>query len=145
MNNASVTIVGNLTSDPEIRFTKNGLSVVNITIASTPRTYNKQTQAWEDGEALFLRATAWKEVAENVAESLSRGTRVIATGKLVQKSYEKDGEKKSYVELELEEIGPSLRYSTASLKKKSRMGGASQVGDAPLDPWGNSALDTPNF
>jgi single-strand DNA-binding protein len=131
VSNASITIVGNLTADPELRFTKNGISVANVTIASTPRTFNKQTQAWEDGEALFLKGTVWKDLAEHVAESLTRGARVIATGKLVQRNWEKDGEKRSVVELEIEEIGPSLKYAKASLTKTSK------VASNP-DPWGNN-------
>lgn len=121
MPETQVTIVGNLTADPELRFTGNGKSVANITIASTPRYLDKATQEWKDGEPLFLRATVWQEAAEYVAESLTKGTRVIATGKLKQRNFEtREGEKRSSIELEIEEIGPSLRYAQASVVKGAR-------------------------
>jgi single-strand DNA-binding protein len=118
-----ITIIGNLTSDPELRWTPSGAAVANFTIASTPRTLDRETQEWKDGEALFLRCSVWREAAENVAESLTRGSRVMAQGRLRQRSYEtKEGEKRTVVELEVDEIGPSLRYATATVTKASRSG-----------------------
>ncbi|MGY1823224.1 single-stranded DNA-binding protein [Geodermatophilus sp. SYSU D00079] len=119
-----LTIIGNLTSDPELRWTPSGAAVANFTIASTPRTLDRQTQEWKDGEALFLRCSVWREAAENVAESLTRGSRVMAQGRLKQRSFEtKEGEKRTVVELEVDEIGPSLRYATATVTKATRSGG----------------------
>src|SRR5215467_8021035 len=113
-----ITVVGNLTADPELRFTPSGAAVANFTVASTPRTYDRQTNEWKDGEALFLRASIWRQAAENVAESLTRGARVVVTGRLRQRSYEtKDGEQRTVVELDAEEIGPSLRWATAKPQK----------------------------
>jgi single-strand DNA-binding protein len=121
--------VGNLTSDPELRYTQNGLAVANFTIASTPRTFDRQANDWKDGEALFLRASVWREFAEHVAGSLTKGSRVIATGRLKQRSYEtKEGEKRTSIELEIDEIGPSLRYATAQVTRASGGGGRGQVG-----------------
>lgn len=129
MTDTSITIVGNLTADPELRFTQGGASVANFTIASTPRTFDRASGEWKDGDPLFLRATAWKGIAENVADSLTKGQRVIATGKLKQRSFEtREGEKRTSIELEVEEIGPSLRFTQ----------GKSQRTAAPAnDPWGN--------
>jgi single-strand DNA-binding protein len=119
-----ITIIGNLTSDPELRFTPSGAAVANFTIASTPRTLDRQTQEWKDGEALFLRCSCWRQMAEHVAGSLTRGSRVMAQGRLKQRSFEtKEGEKRTVVELEVDEIGPSLRYATAKVQKMSRSGG----------------------
>ena len=119
-----ITVVGNLTADPELRYTQNGLPVANFTIASTPRTFDRQANEWKDGEALFLRCNIWREAAANVAESLTRGSRVIVTGRLKQRSFEtREGEKRTVVEVEVEEIGPSLRYATAKVNKASRSGG----------------------
>ncbi|MGW2283724.1 single-stranded DNA-binding protein [Streptomyces phaeochromogenes] len=113
-----ITVVGNLTDDPELRFTPSGAAVANFTIASTPRTFDRQTNEWKDGDALFLRASIWRQAAENVAESLTRGMRVVAQGRLRQRSYEtQQGEKRTVVELEVDEIGPSLRYATAKVTK----------------------------
>ncbi|MDF2993456.1 MAG: single-stranded DNA-binding protein [Microbacterium sp.] len=113
-----ITVVGNLTSDPELRYTQNGLAVANFTIASTPRTFDRQANEWKDGEALFLRASCWREFAEHVAGSLTKGSRVIAQGRLKQRSYEtKEGEKRTSMELEIDEIGPSLRYATAQVTR----------------------------
>jgi len=113
-----ITVVGNLTDDPELRFTPSGAAVANFTIASTPRTFDRQTNEWKDGDALFLRASIWRQAAENVAESLTRGMRVVAQGRLRQRSYEtQQGEKRTVVELEVDEIGPSLRYATAKVIK----------------------------
>ena len=120
-----ITVVGNLTADPELRYTQNGLAVANFTIASTPRTFDRQANEWKDGEALFLRASVWREFAEPVAGSLGKGSRVIATGRLKQRSYEtREGEKRSTIELEVDEIGPSLRYATAQVTRASGGGGA---------------------
>lgn len=133
MPETTVTIVGNLTADPELRFTQSGASVANLTIASTPRILDKATGEWKDGEALFLRGTVWKESAENVTNSLARGTRVIATGRLKQRSFEtKEGEKRSVVELEIDEIGPSLRYAQATVSKNAKPGWGSTSDDAPF-------------
>ena len=118
-----ITVVGNLTSDPELRYTQNGLAVANFTIASTPRTFDRQANEWKDGEALFLRASVWREFAEHVAGSLTKGSRVIAQGRLRQRSYQdRDGNNRTAIELEVDEIGPSLRYATAQVTRAS--GGA---------------------
>ncbi|TIH27050.1 single-stranded DNA-binding protein [Subtercola vilae] len=124
-----VTVVGNLTSDPELRFTQNGLAVANFTIASTPRTFDRASNEWKDGDALFLRASVWRDFAEHVAGSLTKGTRVVATGRLTQRSYDdkKTGEKRSSIELEIDEIGPSLRYATAQVTRADSSGAANPV------------------
>jgi single-strand DNA-binding protein len=120
----TITVVGNLTADPELRFTPSGAAVANFTVASTPRIYDRQSSEWKDGEALFLRCNIWREAAENVAESLTRGSRVIVTGRLKQRSFEtREGEKRTVFEVEVDEIGPSLRYATAKVNKASRSGG----------------------
>ena len=142
-----ITVVGNLTADPELRYTQNGLAVANFTIASTPRTFDRASNDWKDGEALFLRASVWREFAEHVAGSLTKGSRVIATGRLRQRSYEtKEGEKRTSIELEVDEIGPSLRYATAQVTRATSGGGGSVGGgsrggqQAPADePWAASA------
>jgi single-strand DNA-binding protein len=119
-----ITVVGNLTADPELRFTPSGAAVANFTVASTPRIFDRQSSEWKDGDALFMRCSIWREAAENVAESLTRGSRVIVQGRLKQRSYEtREGEKRTVVELEVDEIGPSLRYATAKVNKASRSGG----------------------
>jgi len=119
-----ITVVGNLTADPELRFTPSGAAVANFTVASTPRTFDKNANEWKDGEALFLRCSVWRQAAENVAESLHKGTSVIVQGRLKQRSYEtKEGEKRTVYELDVEEIGPSLRWATAKVTKASRGGG----------------------
>jgi single-strand DNA-binding protein len=119
-----ITVIGNLTADPELRFTPSGAAVANFTVASTPRMFDRQTNEWKDGEALFLRCAIWREAAENVAESLTKGARVIVSGRLKQRSYEtKEGEKRTVIELDVDEIGPSLRYATARVTKMSRGGG----------------------
>jgi single-strand DNA-binding protein len=146
-----ITVVGNLTADPELRFTPSGAAVANFTVASTPRTFDKATNEWKDGEALFLRCSVWRQAAENVAESLTKGTAVIVQGRLKQRSYEtKEGEKRTVVELEVDEIGPSLRWATAKVNRASR-GGGGGGGDwgrggggggssAPADdPWSTPA------
>jgi single-strand DNA-binding protein len=152
----TITVVGNLTADPELRFTPSGAAVANFTVASTPRIYDRQSGEWKDGEALFLRCNIWREAAENVAESLTRGSRVIVQGRLKQRSFEtREGEKRTVFEVEVDEIGPSLRYATAKVNKASRSGGggggfgaggggsrqpAAQTGGggASDDPWGSA-------
>lgn len=144
-----LTIVGNLTADPELRFTPAGAAVANFTVASTPRNFDRQSNEWKDGEALFMRCTIWREAAENVAETLTRGSRVIVQGRLKQRSYEtREGEKRTVVELEVDEIGPFLRYASAKVTKSGRSGGTGggfgggqshSGGGAPTDdPWGSS-------
>jgi len=124
-----ITVVGNLTSDPELRYTQNGLAVANFTIASTPRTLDRQSNEWKDGEALFLRASCWREFAEHVAGTLTKGSRVIAQGRLKQRSYQdRDGNNRVSIELEIDEIGPSLRYATAQVTRTSGGGGGGQGG-----------------
>lgn len=120
----TITVVGNLTNDPELRFTPAGAAVANFTIASTPRTFDRQSNEWKDGETLFLRSSVWKEMGENVAESLTKGTRVVVQGRLKSRSYEtKEGEKRTVMELEVDEIGPSLRYASAKVTRTQRSGG----------------------
>ncbi len=141
MNETTITIIGNLTAAPELRFTPAGLAVANFTIASTPRV--KVNGEWTDGEALFLRCSVWREAAENVAESLDRGARVIASGRLKQRSYEtKEGEKRSVIELEVEEIGPSLRYATAKPVKSGHA--KPKPVAAEDDPWGAAPAVDPD-
>ncbi len=124
-----ITVVGNLTADPELRFTPSGAAVANFTVASTPRTLDKSTNEWKDGDALFLRCSVWRQAAENVAESLQRGMRVVVQGRLKQRSYEtKEGEKRTVVELDVDEIGPSLKYATAKVNKTTRGGGGGAGG-----------------
>src|ERR1700712_3304811 len=113
-----ITVVGNLTADPELRFTPSGAALASFTIASTPRSFDRNTNEWKDGEALFLRCSLWRQAAENVAESLQKGMRVVVTGRLKQRSYDtKEGEKRTVIELEVEEIGPSLKYATAKVNR----------------------------
>ncbi|GEP47470.1 single-stranded DNA-binding protein [Microbacterium saccharophilum] len=124
-----ITVVGNLTADPELRYTQNGLPVANFTIASTPRTFDRQANEWKDGEALFLRASVWREFAEHVAGSLTKGSRVIATGRLKQRSYQdREGNNRTSIELEVDEIGPSLRYATAQVTRAASGGSGSGGG-----------------
>ncbi len=134
-----ITVVGNLTDDPDLRFTPSGAAVANFTVASTPRFFDKQTNEWKDGDALFLRCSIWRQAAENVAESLHRGTRVIVSGRLRQRSYEtREGEKRTVVELDVDEVGPSLKYATAKTTKTSRSGAPgtpSDGGTNAADPW----------
>ncbi|MCP3799438.1 single-stranded DNA-binding protein [Allokutzneria sp. A3M-2-11 16] len=140
----TITVVGNLTADPELRFTQSGAAVASFTVASTPRTFDKQSGEWKDGEALFLRCSIWRQAAENVAESLTRGMRVVVQGRLKQRSYDtREGEKRTVYELEVEEVGPSLRYATAKVNRVSRGsgggGGGQGGGGAPADdPWGSA-------
>lgn len=142
-------IVGNLTADPELRFTPSGAAVASFTVASTPRTFDRQTSEWKDGDTLYLRCSIWREAAENVAESLTKGTRVIVQGRLVQRSFEtREGEKRTVVEMQVDEVGPSLRYATAKVAGKSAAGayngnrGSMQQapsGGAADDPWATGA------
>ncbi|MGY2747351.1 single-stranded DNA-binding protein [Arthrobacter sp. UYCu723] len=145
----TITVIGNLTNDPELRFTPAGSAVANFTIASTPRTFDRASSEWKDGETLFLRAAVWSEAAENVAESLTKGMRVIVTGRLKSRSFEtKEGEKRTVIEFEVDEIGPSLRYTNAKVNRSQRSNQGGQGsgyqgnGNAPAqavpqdDPWG---------
>ena len=158
-----ITVVGNLTADPELRYTQNGLAVANFTIASTPRTFDRASNEFKDGETLFLRASVWREFAEHVAGSLTKGTRVVATGRLRQRDYQtKEGEKRTSFELEVDEVGPSLRYATAQITRaaSSREGGGAVGGGnggggnrgnfggggnsaAADEPWAATAPDAP--
>ncbi|QJY46009.1 single-stranded DNA-binding protein [Pseudonocardia broussonetiae] len=116
-----ITVVGNLTADPELRFTPSGAAVANFTVAATPRTFDRQSGEWKDGDALFMRCNVWRQAAENVAETLTRGMRVMVSGRLRQRSFEtREGEKRTVVELEVDEVGPSLKYATAKVNKVSR-------------------------
>jgi single-strand DNA-binding protein len=141
-----ITVVGNLTDDPELRFTPSGAAVANFTVASTPRNFDKQTNEWKDGDSLFLRCAVWRQAAENVAESLQRGNRVVVHGRLKQRSYEtKEGEKRTVYEMDVEEVGPSLKYATAKVTKTQRGGGGGGFGGggastpAENDPWASAA------
>lgn len=119
-----ITVVGNLTNDPELRFTPSGAAVASFTVASTPRTMDRQSNEWKDGDPLFLRCTVWRQAAENVAETLHKGYRVIVQGRLKQRSFEtREGEKRTVVELDVDEVGPSLKYATARVNKAGRSGG----------------------
>ena len=136
----TITIVGNLTGDPELRFTPSGAAVANFTVASTPRTFDRQSNEWKDGETLFMRCSIWREAAENVAESLTRGTRVVVTGRLVSRSFDsKEGEKRTVMEMQVDEVGPSLRYANAKVTKTQRSGdgggGFGGGGGQQADPW----------
>ncbi|MBV9728572.1 MAG: single-stranded DNA-binding protein [Pseudonocardiales bacterium] len=143
-----ITVIGNLTADPELRFTPSGAAVANFTVASTPRTFDRQSGEWKDGEALFLRCNIWRQAAENTAESLTRGMRVIVSGRLRQRSFEtREGEKRTVMEMEVDEVGPSLRYATAKVNRATRQGGASgsggygasgSFGSASDDPWSSA-------
>jgi single-strand DNA-binding protein len=139
-----ITVIGNLTDDPELRFTPNGAAVAKFRVASTPRSFDKASGEWKDGEALFLPCSAWRDLAEHVAESLQRGARVIVTGRLKQRTYEtKEGEKRTVYELDVDEVGPSLRYATATVKKMARSsGGQAPRGGGQGDPWATAAPAT---
>ncbi|MFV0252904.1 MAG: single-stranded DNA-binding protein [Beutenbergiaceae bacterium] len=159
-----ITVVGNLTADPELRFTPSGAAVANFTVASTPRQFDRQSSEWKDGDTLFMRCSIWREAAENVAESLTKGTRVVVIGNLVQRSYEtREGEKRTVVEMQVDEVGPSLRYATAKVTRAQRGGGGGNFGggggysggqnsgggQSAEDPWasssGSSFSDEPPF
>ncbi|GAA4176449.1 single-stranded DNA-binding protein [Gryllotalpicola koreensis] len=139
-----ITVVGNLTSDPDLRYTQTGLAVANFTIASTPKQFDRQSNEWKDGEALFLRASAWREFAEHVAGSLTKGARVVATGILKQRNYQdRDGQNRVSIELDVQEIGPSLRYATAQVTRAARnqagtnqQGQQAWTGDQGVTPQG---------
>ena len=147
-----ITVVGNLVDDPELRFTPSGAAVANFRVASTPRTFDKQTNEWKDGDSLFLSCSVWRQAAENVAESLQRGMRVVVQGRLKARTYEtREGEKRTVFEIEVDEVGPSLKYATAKVTRTTRsgsntgfssgsqpsQGGAQSGGDA--DPWATPA------
>lgn len=154
-----ITVVGNLVDDPELRFTPSGAPVANFRIASTPRTFDRQSNEWKDGDALFLSCSVWRQAAENVAETLQKGMRVVVQGRLKQRQYEtREGEKRTVVELEVEEIGPSLKYATAKVTRAARQsggggfggGGGGQQGGGGFaggqqanDPWSNPAPQQP--
>ena len=127
-----ITVIGNLTADPELRFTPSGAAVANFTVASTPRQFDRQSNEWKDGETLFMRCSVWREAAENVAESLQRGARVIVSGRLVSRSWDdkETGQKRSVMEMQVDEVGPSLRYATAKVNKTQRGGGGGGFGGA---------------
>jgi single-strand DNA-binding protein len=152
-----ITIIGNLTADPELRFTPSGAAVANFTVASTPRQFDRQSNEWKDGETLFMRCSVWRDAAENVAESCQRGMRVIVSGRLKSRSYEtKEGEKRTVVEMEVDEVGPSLRYATAKVNRTQRgtggggggfgSGGGQQgggQGGQQEDPWATGPSSAP--
>lgn len=137
-----ITIVGNLVDDPELRFTPSGAAVANFRVASTPRTFDRQSNEWKDGEALFLSCSVWRQAAENVAESLQRGMRVVVQGRLKARSYEtREGEKRTVFEIDVDEVGPSLKYATAKVTRANRGGGGggySGGGSGGDDPWAGS-------
>jgi len=145
-NEPTLTIVGNLTDAPELKFTPSGAAVASFTVASTPRTFDKATNDWKEGDTLFMRCSIWREAAENVAESLTKGTRVIVQGRLVQRSFEtREGEKRTVVEMQVDEVGPSLRYATAKVARKSSAGayngnrGTVTEQQPADDPWATGA------
>lgn len=162
-NDTPLTIIGNLTADPELRFTQSGIAVASFTIASTPRTFDRQRNEWVDGETLFMRSSIWRDAAENVAESLAKGDRVIAQGRLVQRSFtDREGNDRISIELQVDEIGPSLKYATAQPRKVDRRSGQNGSGGggwagaaqsstgpasaAPADSWqGGGGHDDPPF
>ncbi len=147
-NETVITLVGNLTADPELRFTASGQAVTNFTVASTPRTFNKDSGQWVDGEALFMRCNVWRQMAENVAESLTRGSRVFVSGRLKQRSFEtREGDKRTVIELEVDAVGPDLRYATAKIQKAERSGGQTSVDAGQWDRQGNTnaGADEPPF
>ena len=138
----NVTIVGNLADDPELRYTQGGVAVVSVRVGSTPRTYNRQTNTWDDGETVWVRCTAWRELAENVSQSLTKGARVIVTGRLKAPSAYQSaaGEARASLELEIDEIGASLRYATAAITRRAREGGDRAVSDSP---WNDAVPSAP--
>jgi len=158
-----ITVIGNLTGDPELRFIQSGAAVVNFTVASTPRTFDRQSNEWKDGDTLFMRCSLWREAAENVAESLTKGMRVVVLGRLVSRSWEANGEKRTVMELQVDEVGPSLRYSTAKVTRTQRAGSGggggfsgggggggnssnAPAGGAANDPWASApSSDEPPF
>lgn len=157
----TITVIGNLTGDPELRFTPSGAAVANFTVASTPRTFDRESNEWKDGETLFLNCSIWRQAAENVAETLTKGTRVIVNGRLKSRSYEdREGNRRTVFEVDVDEVGPSLRYATAKVTRTSSSGGNWQGGSGDgwqasgdssanrsggTDPWANSQADEPPF
>jgi single-strand DNA-binding protein len=147
-----ITVVGNLVDDPELRFTPSGAAVANFRIASTPRTFDRQTNEWKDGDALFLSCAVWRQYAENVAESLTKGMRVIVTGRLKSRQYEtREGEKRTAMEIDVEEVGPALRYATAKVARAARSGGGGGYGASGGgagagggDPWSSQPSGQPS-
>jgi single-strand DNA-binding protein len=148
-----VTVVGNLTNDPELRFTPSGAAVASFTVASSSRYLDKQTNEWKDSDPVFMRCSVWRQYAENVAESLQKGTRVIVHGRLKQRSYEtREGEKRTVVEMEVDDVGPALRYATAKVNRVQRQGsgfgdsaGESASSGPADDPWATGTSDEPPF
>lgn len=161
-----ITLVGNLTADPELRFTPSGAPVANFTVASTPRTFDRQSGEWKDGDAMFLNCSVWRQAAENVAESLTKGMRVIVQGRLKSRSYEtREGERRTVFEVEVEEVGPALKYASAKVTRNSGGGGGNYSGggssgdswssgggsgggnnrSAGNDPWASAQSDDPPF
>lgn len=145
-NDTLITVVGNLTADPNLRFTANGAAVVDFSVASTPRTFDRQSGSWKDGETLFLRCTAWREYAENIADSLNKGMRVVVQGRLVQRNWERDGQNRTSYELQVEEVGPALRYAKAQVTRNPRQdggygGGAPAGGGRPAQGQGQNGQD----
>jgi len=147
-----VTVVGNLTNDPELRFTPSGAAVASFTVASSSRVLDRTTNEWKDGETIFMRCSVWRQYAENVAESLTKGTRVIVQGRLKQRSYEtREGEKRQVMEVEVDDVGPALRYATAKVNRVQRQGGGFDAGQgasgaAPADdPWASSPSSGAGF
>ena len=135
-----ITLVGNLVDDPELRFTPSGAAVANFRVASTPRTFDKQSGEWKDGDSLFLSCSVWRQAAENVAESLQKGMKVIVSGRLKQRSYEtREGEKRTVFEIDVDDVGPSLRNATAKVTKTTRSGGGGFSGGGDTDPWASPA------
>ncbi|MFJ6532454.1 single-stranded DNA-binding protein [Microbacterium sp. NPDC091662] len=144
-----ITVIGNLTADPELRYTQNGLPVANLTIASTPREFDRNANEWKDKETLFLRGSVWREFAEHVAGSLKKGMRVMAQGRLRQRGYtDREGNQRTAIELEIDEIGPSLRYATAEVTRAASNGGGAAPAAAQTEQWatpssGDDAWSTP--
>ncbi|MEI2809635.1 MAG: single-stranded DNA-binding protein [Nocardioides sp.] len=140
-----ITVVGNLVDDPELRFTPSGAAVANFRIASTPRTFDRQSNEWKDGDALFLSCSVWRQAAENAAESLTKGMRVIVQGRLRSRQYEtREGEKRTVFEIEVDEVGPSLKYASAKVTRAQRSGGGFGGGQGGDDPWANSGPSSSN-
>jgi len=148
-NETTLTLIGNLTGDPEVRFLESGVAMAKFTVASTPRTFDKTSNQWMDGEAMFLNCTAWRQLAENVAESLTKGIRVVVTGRLRQHHWDTpEGEKRSMFQLDVEEIGPSLKFATAKVTKATRSNGSAAGGSngaAPADDqWASASRTAPS-
>lgn len=156
----TITLIGNLTADPELRWTPSNLPVVNFTVASTPRTFDRQSGEWRDGDPMFLNCSAWRQMAENIAETLVKGSRVVVVGRLKSRSYEtREGERRTVFEIDVDEVGPSLRYASANIQRNQSSGGGYQSGSsyqaapsagdyqpAPeVDAWGAQSADEPNY